>query len=185
MRKNSTFIILGILAMFISLFSLSCSSEKSEKIDTELKQLLSKAIQGIDALEKENTSLKAKLDKPTKGNITRNYEEVTEELKNVKNLNEELKAEVEKLKRNEADVKMQLEARAKIENEQIASLQKEISKLKGMLSFSRLQLETKQEEENARIAGLSKENSELQEVLNKIHAITQAQPTGPVAKPQP
>jgi hypothetical protein len=48
-----------------------------------------------------------------------------------------------------------------------------------------LQLETKQEEENARITGLAKENSELQEVLNKIHAITQAQPSGPVAKPQP
>ncbi len=185
MRKNSTFIILGILAMFISLFSMSCTSGKSETGNTELKQLLSQAIQGIDALEKENTELKAKQNKPTKGSITRNNKAVMEDLKKVQNENAALKGVIEKLTSDASAANMQLEIRENEENNKITSLQQEISKLKGMLSFSRLQLETKLEEENTRIAELDKDNNELHEILNKIHAITQIQPTKPDAKPQP
>ena len=173
MRKKSTFIILGILAMYISLISMSCSSEKSEISDTELKQLLSQAILGIEALEKENTTMKAKLDKPAKGSIARDNKAVMEDLKKVQNENAALKGAVEKLTSDMSAAKMQLEAGEKEENAQIAALQQEISKLKGMLSFSRLQLETKQEEENARIAELDRDNNELHEILKKINAITQ------------
>ena len=116
MRKKSTFIILGILTMYISLISMSCSSEKSEISDTELKQLLSQAIQGIEALEKENTTMKAKLDKPAKGSIARDNKAVMEDLKKVRDENAALKGAVEMLTSDVSAAKMQLEAGEKEEN---------------------------------------------------------------------
>ncbi len=178
-KKNVLFF--GILAIIISLFSVSCSSGKT---DTELKQIVSQAIQGIDALEKENASLKAKLAKPTKGSITRDIAAAKEDLIKSQDENSALKTEVEKLTGVIAHTKSAIEANEKEYSAQVTALQQEISKLKGMLSFSRLQLETKQEEENARITELEKSNSELNDVLKKVHTITQEQQPVPVAKPK-
>ncbi len=184
MGKNRIFFTLGIMAMFISLFSVSCTSGKNETSDTELKQLLSQAIEGIESLEKENTSLKAKIDKPTKGNITRANKAVVEDLKKAQDENARIKAEAEKLKGIVSGLKSQITAKEAKENKQITVLHKEISKLKGMLSFSRLQLESKQEEENIRITELKKDNNELYEIISKIHNLTTDQQPAVNAKPE-
>jgi len=196
MRRKRTYVMKILIALMIALFIVSCSPGNKEKKvapvkkSTDVKQLLTQAIKGIEKLEIENRNLKASIKQPKKGTIASDSKSLKEELEKTKSENEALQKEISILKGRVAHTQLQVEAKegevnARVEEVKQANqeLLKEISKLKGMLSFSRLQLEAKAEEENARIAALELENQHLNTILNKINSITKDQKTAPSSAP--
>lgn len=180
MGKNKAAVIAGLLAILAVLFNGSCSSGKSEKKETDLKQLLHQAIQGIEKLQKENRDLRVDLEHVQKDKIVRENKSLKEIIEKTEKENKALKEEAGKLKGVVAHTELQLKSReekithiAELEKENKA-LQDEMTKVKGLLSFTRLQLESK-DDQSERIAELEKKNAELNKLLEKINAIAKGQ----------
>lgn len=176
MEKNRRTIVAGITVIIFFSFLGACS--KGDK-GSDVKQLLTKAIEGVEKLEQENRDLRSDAERQKKDGTAAENRKLKEELSKLQKENEQLKKETAASKESSAEAESQVQAGEGQRDARIAALeqenktlQDEVSKLKGLLSFSNLQLEERKDQQE-RITELEKKNQELSDLLDKIHNAVQ------------
>ncbi len=149
MEKNKTIIIIAVAAFIFGLIISYAMWGTNGEEETDIKQLLSKAMQGIEVLEKENRDLRSDLKRSKKDNLKKENQTLKEQLQMVQQENEKMQNKISKLKAQVAHTALQLEAKEKL------------SKV----------IDT----QNFRLAELEKENQDLRITLEKIVSFTKQQ----------
>lgn len=176
-NQLKTYAIIGAITFLIGIFigySIWGVPKKKEKVN--VSELLTQALEEVRAIERENSNLRARIERIRKG------EAVMESLKKE---NTELQTQIRKLKEENASLQTKINALIK-DSELLATLKKENEELKARISELKTKaLESKGEEATTsedikvlkeKIKSLEEENQRLKSVIKQIRIISGSEP---------
>jgi cell division protein FtsB len=147
MENSRTILVIAIITFVVGLIiGYGVFGDKKEE-KADVKQVLTGAIQDIEAMEEENKDLKADLEKARRDKVARENRQLKEQIAKTQKENEGLQAEVSKLSGQVAHTGLQLEATE--------------------------ELRSTVESQKKRIAGLEKENQDLLVIIDTINSLTE------------
>jgi chromosome segregation ATPase len=201
MKNKQTLLI--IIALVIGLLIGYGIFGKKKEQKLEVKQLLSRAMQEVETIEKENKELKKKLEKEKNGGeetekLSREKQEMKAQLEKVQQNNKQLESVIARLRAESAktqkikgDEKLKnqitmLEKEKQVVSEQLQKIQKNNQQLNAMIGQVKVELQqagkiTKAHEElislsddlKNHVTELERENQDLKAILDKIGGLTQ------------
>ncbi len=145
MNNNKTFITIAVVAFITGLIVGYFTWGKEKERKTDVKGILNQAIQGVEAIEKENRDLKVDLERAEKDELAKENQTLKEQLKEAQQNSENMKNEINELRAQVAQTE---------------------TKLRSEEEFREVSDNLK-----SRLSEMEKENQDLKLVLEKINSL--------------